>query len=95
MRRPASLPIVVAVTHADPGSRGDLEEIKEDENLRRIPVVVLTISKDEEDILKTYDLHANCYVTKPLDLDRFIEVVKSIENFWLAIVKLPPNGMKR
>jgi chemotaxis family two-component system response regulator Rcp1 len=71
-----------------------LAEIKEDENLRRIPVVILTISKAEEDILKTYNLHANCYVTKPLDLDRFVEVVQAIEGFWFTIVRLPPDGMK-
>jgi len=68
-----------------------LAEIKNDDNLKRIPVVILTISKAEEDILKTYNLHANCYVTKPLDLDQFMKVVKSIEDFWLTIVKLP-NG---
>ena len=66
-----------------------LAEIKEDENLKRIPVVILTISKAEEDILKTYNLHANCYITKPLDFDKFIEVVKSIEDFWLSVGKLP------
>ncbi len=66
-----------------------LAEIKKDERLMRIPVVVLTISKDEEDIFRTYNLHANCYVTKPLDLDQFVKVVKSIEDFWLTIVKLP------
>jgi len=71
-----------------------LAEIKADENLRRIPVVVLTVSKAEEDILKTYDLNANCYITKPLDLDQFIKVVKSIEKFWFTIVTLPPSGMK-
>ena len=69
-----------------------LAEIKTDENLKRIPVVILTISKAEEDILKTYNLHANCYITKPLDLDQFMKVVKSIEDFWLTIVKLPPDG---
>jgi chemotaxis family two-component system response regulator Rcp1 len=68
-----------------------LAEIKNDEDLKRIPVVILTISKAEEDILRTYNLHANCYVTKPLDLDQFMKVVKSIEDFWLTIVKLP-NG---
>jgi two-component system, chemotaxis family, response regulator Rcp1 len=68
-----------------------LAEVKNDEGLKRIPVVILTISKAEEDILKTYNLHANCYVTKPLDLDQFMKVVKSIEDFWLTIVKLP-NG---
>lgn len=66
-----------------------LAEIKADEVLRRIPVVVLTISKAEEDILKTYDLHANCYIVKPLDLEQFFGVVRSIEDFWLSIVKLP------
>lgn len=66
-----------------------LAQIKEDPELKRIPVVVLTTSRAEEDILKTYNLHANCYVTKPVDLDQFIKVVKSLEDFWLAIVKLP------
>ena len=66
-----------------------LAEIKADEDLKRIPVVILTISKSEEDILKTYNLHANCYITKPLDFDKFIEVIKSIEDFWLTIVVLP------
>ena len=69
-----------------------LAEIKQDPHLQRIPVVVLTISKDEEDVLKTYNLHANCYITKPIDLGQFMKVVKSIEDFWLTIVKLPPNG---
>ena len=66
-----------------------LEEIKTDLNLRRIPVVVLSVSKATEDITKSYNLHANCYITKPVDLDQFIRVVKSIEEFWLTIVKLP------
>lgn len=66
-----------------------LEEIKQDDALRSIPVVILTTSRDEEDILRTYDLHANCYITKPVDLDQFISVVRSIEDFWLTIVKLP------
>jgi chemotaxis family two-component system response regulator Rcp1 len=72
-----------------------LAEIKEDPDLKRIPVVILTISKDEEDILKSYNLHANCYITKPIDLNQFVKVVKSIEDFWLTIVKLPPNGLKK
>jgi CheY-like chemotaxis protein len=67
-----------------------LEEIKADDKLKRIPVVVLTTSKAEEDILRMYDQHANCYITKPIDFEQFIEVVQSIENFWLTIVKLPP-----
>ncbi|HEV2122882.1 MAG TPA: response regulator [Chloroflexota bacterium] len=68
-----------------------LAEIKADPRLRLIPVVVLTTSEAEQDILKSYSLHANCYITKPVDLDRFVTVVKSIEDFWLAIVKLPPE----
>jgi chemotaxis family two-component system response regulator Rcp1 len=68
-----------------------LAEIKEDPELRRIPVVILTVSKAEQDILKSYNLHANCYITKPVDLDQFLEVVKSIENFWLTVVMLPPR----
>ena len=71
-----------------------LAEIKEDEVLRRIPVVVLTTSRDEVDVLKMYDLHANCYVTKPLDLADFIEVVRSIEHFWLSIVMLPGDEQR-
>jgi chemotaxis family two-component system response regulator Rcp1 len=69
-----------------------LAEVKADENLRRVPVVILTISADEQDILRSYDTYANCYITKPLDLDQFMQVVRSIEDFWLEIVKLPPNG---
>jgi two-component system, chemotaxis family, response regulator Rcp1 len=68
-----------------------LAEIKNDENLKRIPVVILTVSSAEEDILKSYNLHANCYITKPLDIDQFMKVVRSVEDFWLTIVKLP-NG---
>lgn len=66
-----------------------LAEMKGSPDLRRIPVVVLTTSEAEQDILATYDLHANCYITKPVDLDQFITVVQSIEDFWLTIVKLP------
>ena len=68
-----------------------LSEIKRDEDLRKIPVVILTTSKAEEDVLKSYDLHANCYVTKPVDLDKFIVVVQSIDRFWLTVVTLPPG----
>jgi chemotaxis family two-component system response regulator Rcp1 len=68
-----------------------LAEIKKHSSLRRIPVVILTSSKAEADILKAYDLHANCYVTKPGDLDQFMTVVKSIDDFWLSVVKLPPE----
>ena len=66
-----------------------LAEIKTDPYLRRIPVVVLTTSEAEADILRSYDLNANCYITKPVDFDRFLEVIKSIEEFWLTIVQLP------
>ncbi|MEW6714479.1 MAG: response regulator [Nitrospirota bacterium] len=69
-----------------------LSEIKSDDNLKRIPVVVLTVSKDEEDIIKSYNLYANCFITKPVDLNQFLNVVKAIEDFWLTIVKLPRNG---
>lgn len=68
-----------------------LAEIKANEDLRRIPVVVLTTSSAEQDIIRTYDLAANCYITKPLDFDAFVEVVKSIEEFWFSIVRLPPG----
>ena len=69
-----------------------LAEIKEDPRLRLIPVVVLTTSEAERDLVRTYDLHANAYVVKPIDLDRFVEVVQAIEDFWFAIVKLPPKS---
>jgi two-component system, chemotaxis family, response regulator Rcp1 len=68
-----------------------LAEIKNDPQLKRIPVVVLTTSKAHEDIARSYDLHANCFITKPVDFDKFIEVVKSIEDFWLSVVKLPTS----
>jgi chemotaxis family two-component system response regulator Rcp1 len=69
-----------------------LKEIKANEDLKRIPVVVLTTSQAEQDIVKSYDLYANAYITKPVELDQFISVVKAIEGFWLEIVRLPPNG---
>jgi CheY-like chemotaxis protein len=68
-----------------------LARIKGDPALRRIPVVILTTSKAEEDILRAYDLHANSFITKPVDLDRFLAVVRLIEDYWLAIVQLPPE----
>ncbi|MFN3323479.1 MAG: response regulator [Bryobacteraceae bacterium] len=64
-------------------------ELKRDDDLRQIPVVVLTTSMAEQDIFKAYDLHANCYLQKPVDLDRFLSIVRAIENFWLTVVKLP------
>lgn len=66
-----------------------LKEIKADDSLKRIPVVILTTSKSEEDVLRAYDLHANCYISKPVDFNRFMEVVKSVEDFWLTVVRLP------
>jgi CheY-like chemotaxis protein len=66
-----------------------LQEIKSDPELRSIPVVVLTASRAEEDILRSYELHANAYVTKPVDFDRFIEVVRQIDEFFVTVVKLP------
>jgi CheY-like chemotaxis protein len=68
-----------------------LGQVKADSRLKRIPVVILTTSNAEEDILRAYDLHANCYVKKPVDLDQFVKVVHSIEDFWLTVVKLSPN----
>ena len=66
-----------------------LAEIKADDGLKHIPVIVLTVSSAEEDILRSYNLHANCYLTKPIEFDEFVRIVRSIEDFWLAIVKLP------
>jgi len=66
-----------------------LAEVKGDSNLQTIPVVILTTSESEADILKSYSLHANCYITKPVSLDGFLKVVKSIDDFWLTVVKLP------
>jgi len=66
-----------------------LAEIKGDKRFKQIPVVIMTMSQSDEDILKSYQLHANCYVTKPIDLDQFVKVVESIEDFWFSLVKLP------
>ena len=68
-----------------------LEEIKSDTGLKQIPVVVLTTSKAEEDVVRSYNLHANCYVTKPVDLENFITAVQSIDRFWLTVATLPPS----
>jgi chemotaxis family two-component system response regulator Rcp1 len=68
-----------------------LADVKNDPELRRIPVVILTTSRSEADVLRSYDLHANCYVTKPVDLNQFLDVVRSVEGFWLAAVTLPPQ----
>jgi CheY-like chemotaxis protein len=72
-----------------------LQEIKADPNLRGIPVVVLTTSRADHDILKSYDLNANCYITKPVDFEQFIAAVQAIDHFWFAIVTLPPNRNER
>ena len=69
-----------------------LAEIKKDPELKVIPVVVLTTSRAEEDILETYQLHCNCYITKPVDMNQFVRVVQSIEDFWFTVVRLAPNG---
>ncbi|HEX7535087.1 MAG TPA: response regulator [Syntrophales bacterium] len=68
-----------------------LAEIKMDPDLKHIPVVILTTSQAEKDIIATYKMHANCYITKPVDFDQFINVVKSIEDFWFTVVRLPPK----
>lgn len=68
-----------------------LAEIKSDDQLRRIPVVILTTSQAEEDVLRAYNLHANCYITKPVDFTQFTKIVKTIEDFWLTVVTLPPR----
>jgi two-component system response regulator len=72
-----------------------LQEIKNDADLKRIPVVVLTTSEAESDILATYGFHANCYITKPVDMDQFIKIVKMLKDFWFTIVKLPPREYNR
>jgi CheY-like chemotaxis protein len=69
-----------------------LREIKKDPSLMTIPVIVLTISKTDEDIVRSYDLRANCYISKPVDLKQFIKVTRAIRNFWLGVVKLPPRN---
>jgi chemotaxis family two-component system response regulator Rcp1 len=69
-----------------------LQEIKQDAHLKTIPVVILTTSKSEEDVLRAYSLHANCYITKPVDFEQFIKIVRTIEQFWLTIVTLTENN---
>lgn len=66
-----------------------LKEIKENDNFKYIPIVVLTTSSSKEDVIKTYGNHANCYITKPVDFDRFLKVIRSIEDFWLKMIELP------
>jgi chemotaxis family two-component system response regulator Rcp1 len=71
-----------------------LAEIKEDPELKTIPVVVLTTSQAEQDVLRAYHLHANCYITKPVDFEQFLHAIRSIESFWLLVVTLPPRGLR-
>ncbi|WNM62670.1 response regulator [Candidatus Nitrospira neomarina] len=71
--------------------RDVLKEIKSDPHIRTIPVVVLTTSDDEADVLRSYDLHANAYLVKPIDILQFIKMIQSLEDFWLSVVKLPPK----
>lgn len=73
------------------GGREVLKEVKEDEDLKRIPVIILTVSTAEADILRSYNLHANCYLTKPVDMDEFVKMVQTLQDFWFVIVKLPPK----
>lgn len=68
-----------------------LQEIKQDDRLKRIPVVILTTSAAEEDIVRTYDLNANCYITKPVDFEKFVQVIRAIDQFWLGLVTLPSS----
>ena len=88
----ACRPDVILLDLNMPGTdgRGVLAQIKADEKLKTIPVVILTTSEADEDILKSYELHANCYVTKPVDFDKFVTIVQSIEDFWVSVVRLPP-----
>src|SRR3984893_1304034 len=81
--------ILLDLTLPRKNGREVLAEIKQDPQLRRIPVVIMTSSDDEKDILASYNLYVTCYVTKPVDLDQFIRVVKSIEHFWFSVVRLP------
>jgi len=87
----APLPDLILLDLNLPGRNGRevLAEIKEDRQLKTIPVVILTTSTSEEDVLRSYDLHANCYISKPIDLEQFVKVVRSVEDFWFSIVTLP------
>jgi CheY-like chemotaxis protein len=90
-RKPQDL-ILLDLNLPKMNGREVLAAIKKDPGLKHIPVVVLTTSSAEEDVLSAYDLHANCYITKPVDLDQFVKVVQSIEDFWLSIVRLPGDA---
>ncbi len=86
--RPDLVLLDLNLPHKD--GREVLADIKADPELKRIPIVVLTTSDNEQDVLRSYDLHANCYITKPIDLDQFLKIVHYVEDFWLTIVRLPP-----
>lgn len=90
----AARPDLILLDLNIPGKDGRtvLSEIKQDADLKHIPVVVLTTSEAESDILRSYQLHANCYITKPVDLTKFTTIIRSIEDFWLTVVKLPRRG---
>jgi chemotaxis family two-component system response regulator Rcp1 len=88
--RPAFILLDLNLPRKD--GREVLEEIKRDENLRQIPVVILSTSTDEEDIRRAYDLHANCYVPKPIDMDQLVQLGKSLQDFWLNTVILPADS---
>jgi CheY-like chemotaxis protein len=91
MHRDAPRPDLILLDLNLPKKNGRevLAEVKGDPGLRRIPVVILTSSQAEQDIVQSYDLHANCYITKPIDLEQFFAIAKAVEDFWLTIVKLP------
>ena len=85
----ATADLIPSTENAAQNGREVLEEIKNDPLLKHIPITVLTMSQDEEDVLKAYRLYANCYIAKPVDFDSFVEVVKSIKHFWFSVVALP------
>lgn len=89
----AQRPDIILLDLNLPGKGGQevLQDIKTDGGLKTIPVVVMTSSSAEEDILKTYNLHANCYITKPMDFEQLAQIVRSLEDFWFTVVKLPPR----
>jgi len=87
-RAPRPDPILLDLNLPKKDGREVLAKIKSDENLKRIPVVVLTTSKNESDVMRAYGLHANCYIVKPVNFEQFAQVVRSIEHFWFAVVTL-------
>ena len=90
--RPDLILLDLNLTRKD--DREVLAKIKTDENLKRIPVVILTISEAEEDIFQTYNLNANCFITRPVEMEQFIKVIQSVESFWFTTVTLPSNGKR-